>query len=160
MDANRILIGVAVAAAVGAAVLSGPAFSGATPAAEADAGELGSGSADVEVVSTPEAVRLTAPEGPTAGHDLWVPPATVRVDGVERYPALVYKLRIPALGYARSTTLFLDADSEGRRRLAIDGGTVSGELDRERYEGELLVAVRSGADQRTLTRANVTVVVE
>ena len=153
MEYSRALLAVAVAVAVGVATLSGPlAADVGTTTAEPD--RLGNGSADVTVAELPRTVSLVEREG---GHDLRVPDATVDVERLDGRPGLVYKLRIPALGYARSTTAFPEAS--GQHRLAIAGGSPSVENERERYEGELLVAIRSGADRRVLERRNVTVVV-
>jgi len=154
MNHTRVLLAVAVCTAVGVATLSGSlgADIGAT---SAGSDRLGHGSAEVTVERLPGTVRLLEQGG---SYDLRVPAATVDVERLDGRPGLVYKLRIAALGYARSTTAF--PESTGQHRLTVAGGSPSIEDRRERYEGELLVALRSGADQRVLERRNVTVVVE
>ena len=153
MNHTRVLLAVAVCTAVGVATLSGSLGADIGPASGSD--RLGHGSAAVTVERLPGTVRLVESDG---GYDLQVPAATVDVERLDGRPALVYKLRIAALGYARSTTAF--PESTGQHRLTVAGGSPSIEDRRERYEGELLVALRSGADQRVLERRNVTVVVE
>lgn len=100
MEYTRALLAVAVCAAVGVATLSGPLAADTGPGS-AGSERLGQGSAEATV-------------GSDGRYDHRVPATTVDIERLDGRPALVYKLRVPALGYARSTTAFPEESGQHR----------------------------------------------
>jgi hypothetical protein len=164
MDLSRALAAGTVAVVLAVTLVSGPLV-GAVDLTEArdddTSGELGFGSVEATIVSLPDDPRLVKGQYGSGAYYLRVGPATVDVSNVEGRPMLVYKLRIPELGYARGTTTFLDGGMSGSQRFSIDEAAVSPEkVTREAYDGELVVLVRSGNESRVIERRPVTVTVE
>lgn len=163
MDLTRGLVGGTAAIIIGVALLSGPLLGAVdlTQARSDDRGTLGYGSAEATVVSLPDDPRLVKGEYGSETYYLRVGAATVDVSNVEGRPMLVYKIRIPELGYARGTTTFLDSGANGPRQFSIEEDAIPPEqVTREQYEGELVVIVRSGNEGRVIERKAVTVTVE
>lgn len=118
----------------------------------------GSGSADVSVLSTPERARLDRGSFGSGAYYLQVPPAEVRIRAVSGQPILAYKIRIPDLGYTRSTAHFLSPEIEGRLSLTLERDAISpSEVDRESYPAELVVLLRADGGEEILYRGPVTV---
>lgn len=159
MDPERLAVVGAVATVFAVSVLSGPLVAGVDLSPTPDSGPPPqTGNATVEVLDTPDTARLEKGSfGADAPYTLTVPDATVRLSNVTGGPLLVYKLRIPELGYTRGTTLFLDSSSTGTRSVELEQTTVDKDLSEDRYRGELLLLLRGDGPQRTLSRGNVTV---
>lgn len=159
MDDARVAVYAAVAIVLGTALVSGPLV-GAVDFTH-ERGETfapGSGSADVSVVSTPERARLDRGSFGSGAYNLRVPDATVRITAVSGQPILVYKIRIPDLGYTRSTAHFLDSSSEGRTTVSIEADALDPDgIDRDSYPGELVVLVRADGGDEVLYRGPITV---
>lgn len=160
MDPERLAVVGVVATVLVVSLLSGPLVAGVdlSPTPTDDGAPPQTGNATVEVLSTPDSVRLEKGSfGSDAPYTLVVPDATVRISNVTGGPLLVYKLRIPDLGYSRGTTHFLDASSAGTRSVGLEQTTVDENLSKDQYRGELLLLLRGDGPERTLHRDNVTV---
>jgi hypothetical protein len=163
MDLSRTLVAGTVTVIIGVALLSGPLVGAVdlTQARSDDTGELGQGSAEATVVSLPDDPRLVKGQYGSETYYLQVAPATVDVSNVEGRPMLVYKLRIPELGYVRGTTTFLDGETTGPQQFSIAEDAVPPEqITSDEYDGELVVIVRSGNEGRVIERKPITVTVE
>lgn len=159
MDTERLAVAGVVATVLLVSLLSGPLVAGidlSPPPDELQSAQTGN--ATVDVVSAPENARLERGAfGAEAPYTLTVPDATVIISNVTGRPLLVYKVRIPELGYQRGTTHFLDASAEGRRSLNLESATLEEELSQDSYRGELFVILRGDGPERTIYRGNVTV---
>lgn len=163
MDPERLAVAGVVATVLVVSLLSGPLVAGVdlSPTPTDDGPPPQTGNATVGVLSTPDSVRLEKGSfGADAPYTLYVPDATVGISNVTGGPLLVYKLRIPELGYSRGTTLFLDDSSTGTRSVALEQTTLDEELPEDQYRGELLLLLRGDGPERTLSRGNVTVEVK
>lgn len=152
---------VTVALIAGTALVSGPLV-GAVDFTHERAGTFspGSGSADLAVLSTPDRARLDRGSFGAGAYYLQVPDAEVRVEAVTGQPILAYKIRIPDLGYTRSTVHFLDAETQGRLTVSIEKDALAPEeIDRDSYSGEIVVLVRTDGGEDVLYRGPVTVAV-
>lgn len=160
MDGSEYVVGGTVALLLAVTLLSGPLVGAVdlTPDREEREFAPGAGTVEASVVSVPSNATLDRGAYGSGAYYLRVPEATVDVAAVTGQPMLVYKLRIPELGYVRGTTHFLDESSTGRRTIALDEATLAPEeIDRDRYRGELLVLTRTDSGDRTISRTNVTV---
>jgi hypothetical protein len=160
MRTERVSVGLVVAAILVASLLSGPLVAGVdlSTTADDDGPAPETGNATVDLVDVPGTATLEKGSfGADAPYALTVPDATVRLSNVTGGPLLVYKLRIPELGYTRGTTLFLDGSMAGQRSVTLERTTVEKDLQRDRYRGELLLLFRGDGPERTLYRGNVTV---
>lgn len=159
MDDARVAVYAAVALILGTALVSGPLVGAVDFTREReDTFAPGSGSADVSVVSTPERARLDRGSFGSGAYNLRVPDATVQIAAVSGQPMLVYKIRIPDLGYTRGTAHFLDSSSEGRMTVSIEEDALDpDDIDRDSYPGELVVLVRADGGDEVLYRGPVTV---
>lgn len=163
MDLDRLVVGTVVLTILVASVLSGPLVAGVdfTPTPD-DAGPAPqTGNATVEVVSVPETASLEKGAFKSdAPYTLLVPDATVRLSDVTGGPLLVYKIRIPELGYSRGTTHFLDSSMHGQRSIGVDQTTLQEEFSQDQYRGEILLLLRGDGAERTIYHGNVTVEVQ
>lgn len=159
MDDTRVAVYAAVAIILGTTLVSGPLVGAVDFTTERDETFApGSGSADVTVISTPERAQLDRGSFGSGAYYLRVPDATVRLDAVSGQPMLVYKIRIPDLGYTRGTTHFLDSGAEGRTAVSIEEDALDPEdIDRESYPGELVLLVRADGGDEVLYRGPITV---
>lgn len=162
MARSRTLVYAAVGCILAVTLVSGPLvpavdFTRAAP----EQGTIGEGNATVEVVSAPDRARLARGSYGSGSYYLRVPDATVRLTDVTGQPMLVYKLRLPSEGYTRATTHFVSAAQAGPYALSLDRDSwMPEDVERDRYEGELLIHLRNGDGDRTVYRGNVTVEVE
>jgi hypothetical protein len=160
MDPQRLAIAGVVATVIVVSLLSGPLVAGVdlSPTPSDDGHPPQTGNATVEVLSTPDTVRLEKGSfGSESPYTLVVPDATIRISNVTGGPLLIYKLRIPELGYSRGTTYFLDGSSAGTRSVGLDKTTVNKDLWKDQYRGELLLLLRGDGPEQILYRDNVTV---
>lgn len=160
MDEVEYVVAGTVAIVVLVTLVSGPLVGAVDFTDEPDGATFapGSGEIDATVLSVPERARLEQGSYGSGAYYLRVPAATVDAERITGQPMLVYKLRIPALGYTHGTTHFLNGSNAGELSVTLSEGTVDPEsIDREQYEGELLLLTRSDAGERTLSRTNVTV---
>ncbi|MFC6836242.1 hypothetical protein [Halomarina ordinaria] len=157
MDTGRTAVSVAVVAIVATLVLTGPYGPVDATTAAADGFGSDGGEASVAAVSLPDDATLTAGRYGAEAYTLRVPPATADVERVTGRPMLVYEVRVPALGYSRVSLASLDEGGEDVR-LTLASDTFAPErIDRETYDGEVLVTVRSGEESRVVERAPLTV---
>lgn len=142
-------------------LLSGPMV-GAVDLSSEDARTIaGNGSVHVEVTSVPEDGRLAPARYATTGYVLSLPPATVDVSNLSGNPMVVYKLRIPELGYVAGTTHVLNERFTGRQTLTFDEAVLNrSALRYDTYRGELLILKRVHERDTVLYRGNVTLRVE
>lgn len=159
VDDPSVAVYVTVALIAGIALVSGPLVGAVDFTHEREKTFApGTGSADVTVLSTPERVRLDRGSFGSGAYYLQVPAAEVRVRTVTGQPMLAYKVRIPDLGYTRSTVHFLDGDTEGRMTVSLETDSLAPEeIDRESYSGEIVVLVRADDGDEVLYRGPVTV---
>ncbi|WP_332898602.1 hypothetical protein [Haladaptatus sp. CMSO5] len=144
-------------------IVSGPLVGAVdlTPEPQADDAPIGSGAAEVSVLSVPSAgVTLERGQYGSESFYLHAPDARVRVDAVSGQPMVVYKIRIPELGATFGTTRFLNPDTVGTHSLSLGQKAFAPErITQESYEAELIVLVRTGDDEHELVRQPVTVAV-
>lgn len=162
MDIARVAVWLTVGIIVSVTIISGPLVGAVdfTPNTSNDDGTFapGTGKVDVEVHSLPTEAKLEKGSYGAGAYYLRVPDATVNIKRVEGQPMLVYKLRIPEMGFSRGTTHFLDAGTAGTRNIALEEGTLAPDkVTKDSYAGELLILVRAGDGERIVTRQNVTV---
>lgn len=126
--------------------------------AEEDPVIPGSGTLNLTVVSVPDTATLDRNAFGAATYQLTVGDATVDVHHVTGNPIVRYKLKIPAMGYTRVTTTFLDADDVGRLTIAFESTALApAQVDRDRYAGELQLATFDDGGTTTHVERNVTV---
>ncbi|WP_338728132.1 hypothetical protein [Haladaptatus sp. DJG-WS-42] len=144
-------------------VVSGPLVGAVdlTPESQADDAPIGSGGAEVSVLSVPsDGVTLERGQYGSASFYLHAPDARVRVDAVSGQPMVVYKIRIPELGATFGTTRFLSADDVGTHTLSLGQKAFAPHrISQDSYDAELIVLVRTGNDEHELARQSVTVAV-
>lgn len=162
MDAPRAVVYATVALILGVTLASGPLVGAVDFTTEREESFApGTGHADVTVTSVPDRASLEKGQFGSGAYYLRVPDATVRIAAIEGQPMLVYKVRIPDLGFTRGTTHFLDGTVDGEMALSMEETTLDpDEIDREAYAAELVVLVRGGEAEDVLYRGNVTVSVE
>lgn len=160
MDEVEYVVAGTVAVIVLVTLVSGPLVGAVDFTDEPDETTFapGSGEIDATVLSVPERALLEQGSYGSGAYYLRVPAATVDAERITGQPMLVYKIRIPELGYTRGTTHFLNSSNAGELTVTLSEGTIAPEqVDREQYDGELLLLTRSDAGERTLSRTNVTV---
>lgn len=159
MDGARLAVTVGVVVILGVTLASGPLVGAVDLTREsADESVSGTGNATVTVTSLPDRVSLDRGEYGSEAYYLEVPDAFVRLERVEGEPMVVYKVRIPDLGFVRGTTYFVDSDNEGEMALAVERTAIDpASVTRDSYQGQLEVIVRSGTAGRVLRTHNVTV---
>lgn len=167
MDLAQTFISITVGVIVVTTLISGPLVAGVDLTSDEGDGVLfqsGIGDrANVEVVAEPAGpVFLRNITSAGGGYRLVVPPVAVRVFNVRGSPRISYHVRILGLDYIHLTTYFLNASSEGERRVlrvtevTLDRSKVS---ERE-YRGDLTVSVHATNGTNVIYRNNVTVKVE
>ncbi|GGL61482.1 hypothetical protein [Halocalculus aciditolerans] len=91
-------------------------------------------------------------------YHLTVPAASATVTEVTGHPRVVYKLRIPGLGWTSASTTFLASADAGARSFTFRGATFAPDrVTRDSYDAEAVLLVRAGGEKHVLARANVTV---
>lgn len=165
MEPHRIAVYATVAVVVAVAVASGPLVGAVdltherTDGGTGPEGSLGQGSVDVTVESLPGEATLDRSEYGAAAYTLRVPDARVVLSNVTGQPMVVYKLKIPAMGYTSGTVHFVTAEHEGAFTLELERDSLAPDgIDRDRYEGTLTVLVRADGE-RIVAREPITVVV-
>ncbi|MFB6083638.1 MAG: hypothetical protein ABEJ94_05285 [Halorientalis sp.] len=123
------------------------------------AARLGGGTADATVVGDPAAdLAITPGRFGTNVSYLRIPPAVVDVDRVEGRPRLLYRVRVPRLGFERSATRPLDESVAGRVTLRMDDRAFRhARIRNDSYRAIVAVRVQSFDGTRTVYRRNVTV---
>lgn len=159
MDVSKVAVYGTVAVIVATTLVSGPLVDAVDFTQERDETfDPNTGGATVTVLSTPDRARLDRGSFGAGAYYLQVPDATVRIADVSGQPILAYKIRIPELGYTRSTAHFIDEDNEGRMAVSIESDALPpDEIDRESYSGELLVVLRAGGSDEVLSRGPIPV---
>lgn len=115
------------------------------------------GSATVEVLSTPETVTLERTRFGAGTYRLSSPPAVVQVHEVRGTPELTYTIDVPGLQLAEVAHYPL-ARKTGRQRLAFDPVEISPKrVEADRYQATVAVWLRTGDRYRTLAQTRVTV---
>lgn len=163
MDTAGLAVAGTVTLVLAVAAVSGPLVPGVdfTRESAEQTAPPGSGSVDARVLAVPEDAALVKGDFGAGAYYLRVADATVDVASVTGQPLLVYKLRIPAMGYVRGTTHFLSPEMDGHMAVALEEDSLDPEkVEQSSYRGELLLLVRDDADERLLYRENVTVAVE
>jgi hypothetical protein len=163
MDWTEYVVAGTVALVLAVTLVSGPLVGAVdfTPDREQQSFSPGEGTIEATVVSVPSTVTLDRGSYGSGAYYLRVPDATVDIESISGQPMLIYKLRIPDLGYARGTTHFVDESHEGRRTVSLERATIEpGKIGREQYRGELLILVRTNGEDETNARRNVTVEVD
>lgn len=146
-------------------ILSGPLVGAVdlTPEAQSTPEPpIGSGALDVSVQSVPtEGVTLEKGQYGSQSFYLHVPDAQVQVESVSGQPMIVYKIRIPELGYSSGTTAFLSESNVGNHTLHIQRKALAPDrVKQESYDAELIILVRAGGEEAELVRQPVTVEVK
>ena len=131
------------------------------PEASANPHPPGSGNATVRVDSLPERATIERGEYGAGSYYLRVPPAQVTVVEAEKQPLLTYKIRLPEMGYVRSTVRYIGPQYEGPMTLTIEEYTFGPDrIQQDEYRGELIVLVRANNEAHVVAQANITVTVE
>lgn len=138
-------------------VISALLGSGAAGYPSGNEPRTGTGSATVEVLSTPETVALEPTRFGAGTYRLSSPPAVVQVHEVRGTPELTYTIDVPGLQLAEVAHYPL-ARRTGRQRLAFDPVEISPKrVEADRYEATVAVWLRTGDRYRTLAQTRVTV---
>ena len=157
MDFTRTLPAITVIGVLVTSLLTGPIVSPTDPSSAESEPIPGEGSADVEIISIPEAGTLDPVEHASSGYKLFLPSATVNVSNLSGRPMLVYKLRVPELGFISGTTYVLNSKFTGRQTLEFEEPVLDrASLERATYHGEVLVIKRVHERDTVLYRGNVT----
>jgi len=158
MDRSRVLAAVSVSVILTVTVLSGPAV-GVVDLTHprVDTAGLGQGNATVDAVEAPATARFD--RGFQSGsYHLEVPDARLRVVSVTGRPTVSYTLSVPAMGYSRTTTHFLDADDTDWVVVSLSRDTLAEDrVDGAAYDGTLSVVLRYNDTERVLYEEPVTV---
>ncbi|WP_276247911.1 hypothetical protein [Haladaptatus sp. YSMS36] len=163
MEPERVVASATVLVLLVVTVLSGPLVGAIdlTPAPKESTPEapIGSGAVDVTVHSIPtDGVALVRGQYGAESFYLRVPDAQIQVGSVTGQPMVVYKVRIPELGYTHGTTLFLSPEDTGNKSIALQQKALApGRVTADEYDAELIVLVRAGGEERELARQPVTV---
>jgi hypothetical protein len=156
MDRSRAFVAATVAAIVAVAVVSGPAV-GFVDLTTRPLEGVGQGSATVDDVEAPDTARFDRALS-SESYVLRVPDARVHVAAIEGRPLVSYKLSLPAMGYSRATTHFLDAGDTGWVPLSLQSETfAAANVTQSRYEAELSLVLRVNDTAQELYRGPVTV---
>lgn len=163
MDLLRLLPGLTVSVILLVSLVSGPLvgavdFSRDRGAAHDPDFVPGNGHATVNIVSVPEQGQLIPTRFAANGYWVRVPNATIDVSNLTGHPMLIYKLRVPSLGYVGGTTHVFGEDYTGTQLLTMDRLTVdSTDLPRgHHYEAELLVIKREYEQDEILYQEDIT----
>ena len=157
MDLARVLPPLTACAILLVGLVSGPLVGAVDLSPEEDEWVPGDGDADVTVLSVPDGGRLDPTRYSTDGYRVVVSPATVRVSNLTGHPMVVYKVRIPELGYVGGSTHVFDAHHAGRQELTLGEPTLRrASLPNDTYRAELLVLEREHERETLLYRQNVT----
>lgn len=160
MDLGRAGVWSTVGIIVGVMVLSGPMVGAVDLTPAPPESTPGDGNVSLSVVSVPsDGIRLDRGKYGSGVYVLRVPDAEVHVRSIRGSPIVVYKIRIPELGYARASIHVLEEGQDGQReKLEIDEDEIDpGRVTRKVYGGELLVVVRGSDGSSIPHRSNVTV---
>lgn len=167
MISERALVSGVTSIVLLAALASGPLVSGIDLSSPPDSSENGilnpnSGNASINVVGTPSTARLEKKAfSEDAPYTLYVPDTTVVLSDVTGTSLLIYKIRIPELGYTRGTTHFLNSSSAGRQSIELKPGELRDKnLAKDSYRGEIVLLIRPDGPERTVYNGNVTVRVD
>lgn len=164
MDLGRGVVWAAISIIVLTSVVSGPivpALDLTSPRDDAPGISFAAeDDLDASLASLPEGgVALVQGRFGAGAYTLDVPDAAVDVNRVRGSPRLVYKVRIPDLGFVRATVHFVGPEHEGSR-LTLSVEPVTFDPDRiteDDYDGVLLVVARADATAETIGRQNVTI---
>lgn len=167
MRTARIVVWLTALLIIGVSILSGPLTDGiqftsppVEPSTASSQSSLGTGELSLQVHSTPShEIQLERTKYGSDTYLLDVPDAVVNITHIEGRPLVVYKIRIPELGYTRGATHFLSAESTGRTNLSIDSDAFSpSKITKESYDAELVILARVNGTEELLAQQNVTVV--
>ena len=158
MNYRRAVVPGVVVVVAATAVAFGPLVAGVSLATEPQPALNDDGSLTIDSATLPDEATIEPASYGAANYYLTVPSSSVTFGSVTGQPTLVYTLRIRALGLQRSTTHFLDSSVGPQFEATMTTGTLNDdEFARERFDGELSLAVRNSSGQRTLVQRNVTV---
>jgi hypothetical protein len=123
---------------------------------------IGDGTAAISSVQLPTSeIRFTDGRFGTNVAYLRVPDASVSVDSVTGRPRLLYQVAVPALDISREDEQVLSEGQSGTFRLAPgDRAVRQSSLERDVYNGTVLLRVQSFETAETIVAQNVTVQVE
>ena len=157
MDAKRVSVGVAVGLVLVLTFATGP-FGPLEISTADESPRLGTGSADVTVVTTPDTATITPADHGAVGHYLEVPDAVVDVERLRGNPILEYRLKLNGLGYARTSVHTLGDSGDGRQTIVLERDLLEKEFDRDTYNGTMELILR-GDRETVLLEKNITVTV-
>ena len=161
MDTARMAVWATVILIVSITLISGPLVKGVDFTRNTTATPdfaPGTGSIEITVDSLPANARFDKGEFGAGAYYLRVPAAQVTVSDINQQPMLVYKIRIPEMGFSRGTTHFMEREMTGQRRLELKEATVAPDkITKDTYHGELLILVRADGGERVMARQNITV---
>ena len=147
----------AVAILLGA-VATGPAV-GLLQVPDAGPAELGTGHADLELSSVPEAATLS-PGTYTDVHRLVVPEIRADLRSVSGTPTVTASVDVDDLGFSRSSVFALEGGSAGDHSFAISPTTIdSARVQNDSYPGRLRLVLRDGRGSTVLVDESIRVVV-
>jgi len=123
---------------------------------------IGDGTAAISSVQLPTSeIQITNGRFGTSVAYLRVPDASVSVDSVTGRPRLLYQVAVPALDISREDEQVLSEGQSGTFRLAPgDRAVQQSSLERDVYNGTVLLRVQSFETAETIVAQNVTVQVE
>jgi len=158
MDRSTLFVYATVTLIVVVSVVSGPAMGLVDlTSPRSDTAGLGQGNATVDEVDAPDRVRIDR-GFQSESYRLEVPDARVHLAAVTGRPILNYRIEIPALGYTRTSSHFLDSDSDGWTTLTLADATLSeSAVSGTRHEGQLSIVVQSNGTGSTVYNRSVVV---
>ena len=159
MNHRRAVVPAVVGVVVLTAVAFGPLVTGLSLASESTPAISNDGTLTIETMAFPTNATVGSASYGAANVYLSVPPTTVRFESIAQTPTLIYRVRVPELGYSVSTTHFLNADEHGPTYEAtIEPFSIDeSELDNSQYAGELSLIVRDSDGRRVAARQNITI---
>lgn len=139
-------------------ILSGPLVAAIdlTPSSQ-DYSTFGNGTASLSVQSfDSDAVVLRKGEYGSGAYLLEVPDIVVNIQEVQGSPFIVYKIRVPELGYTRSSVSVLNPEMNGTMHISLATDEIAPDrVTQSAYQAEIILLVRSGHEERVLFRESV-----
>jgi hypothetical protein len=158
MPALRNPAWLAAAAIAVLAVATGPVV-GFVQVPDPGPADLGTGHADVEIRSLPDRASLSAGTY-TDVHELAVPPIHANLGTVTGAPTVTASIRIPELGFGRSSVFSLGGVSAGERSFTISPTTIeSDRIHEESYRGRLRLVLRERSGETVLADRRIRITV-
>ena len=158
MDTDRAVVYGVIGLVLVTTLASGPLVSPVDFTISSGESSFDGGNATIGNVTLPSGAEITDGRYGSGEYYLRVPDATVEVIDVTGNPLLAYRISIPAMGYARTTTHFVSPADVGVYGLSLQRDAVEPSLvEEDTYQGRLRVFLRSNGTERQLATRNISV---